>query len=72
MRRKLFAWWEFDVNHDSKPFSYIVPLSRFPSKSVVYDKTEESKVVNEVPLLKLSQKVLWQFEKEKKHELESR
>ena len=34
-----------------KPFSYIVPLNRFPSKTVVYDLNgEEVKVVNEVPL----------------------
>jgi dipeptidyl aminopeptidase/acylaminoacyl peptidase len=34
-----------------KPFSYIVPLSRFPQKSVVYDLTgKEIKLVNEVPL----------------------
>lgn len=34
-----------------KPYSYIVPLSRFPQKSVVYDLTgREVKVVNEVPL----------------------
>lgn len=34
-----------------KPFSYIVPYNRFPSKSVVYDATgKEIKVVNEVPL----------------------
>ncbi len=34
-----------------KPFSYIVPLSRFPSKSVVYDVNgNEVKVVNELPL----------------------
>ncbi|MBX9887386.1 MAG: prolyl oligopeptidase family serine peptidase [Flavobacteriaceae bacterium] len=34
-----------------KPFSYIVPLNRFPSKTVVYDKEgKEIKVVNEVPL----------------------
>lgn len=37
-----------------KPFSYIVPLSRFPSKSVVYDKSgNEVKVVNEVPLTEI-------------------
>jgi dipeptidyl aminopeptidase/acylaminoacyl peptidase len=37
-----------------KPFSYIVPLSRFPSKSVVYDKAgNEVKVVNEVPLTEI-------------------
>jgi dipeptidyl aminopeptidase/acylaminoacyl peptidase len=34
-----------------KPFSYIVPLSRFPLKSVVYDTNgTEIKTVNEVPL----------------------
>ncbi|CAD0008406.1 S9 family peptidase [Flavobacterium salmonis] len=34
-----------------KPFSYVVPLNRFPSKTVVYDNNGvEIKVVNEVPL----------------------
>lgn len=34
-----------------KPFSYVVPLNRFPSKSVVYDSDrKEIKLVNEVPL----------------------
>jgi dipeptidyl aminopeptidase/acylaminoacyl peptidase len=34
-----------------KPFSYIVPLNRFPSKTVVYDlQGNEVKVVNEVAL----------------------
>jgi hypothetical protein len=34
-----------------KPFSYIVPLNRFPSKTVVYDlEGNEVKVVNEVAL----------------------
>ena len=34
-----------------KPFSYIVPYSRFPLKTVVYDASgKEIKVVNEVPL----------------------
>jgi dipeptidyl aminopeptidase/acylaminoacyl peptidase len=34
-----------------KPFSYVVPLYRFPSKSVVYDSDrKEIKLVNEVPL----------------------
>ncbi|MFT5251810.1 MAG: dipeptidyl aminopeptidase/acylaminoacyl peptidase [Flavobacteriales bacterium] len=34
-----------------KPFSYIVPLNRFPSKTVVYDKEGKAiKVVNEVAL----------------------
>ncbi|MBB1193336.1 S9 family peptidase [Flavobacterium sp. SOK18b] len=37
-----------------KPFSYIVPLSRFPSKSVVFDKDgNEVKTVNEVPLTEI-------------------
>jgi dipeptidyl aminopeptidase/acylaminoacyl peptidase len=34
-----------------RPFSYIVPLNRFPSKTVVYDQDKkEVKVVNETPL----------------------
>ncbi len=34
-----------------KPFSYIVPLDRFPSKAIVYDwNGNEIKTVNEVPL----------------------
>jgi dipeptidyl aminopeptidase/acylaminoacyl peptidase len=34
-----------------KPFSYIVPLNRFPMTSIVYDlKGNEVKMVNEVPL----------------------
>lgn len=34
-----------------KPFSYIVPLNRFPSKTIVYDKEGKAiKVVNEVAL----------------------
>ena len=37
-----------------KPFSYIVPLSRFPSKTVICDKNgQEIKVVNEVPLTEI-------------------
>ncbi|NGY37503.1 S9 family peptidase [Flavobacterium sp. XN-5] len=40
-----------------KPFSYIVPLNRFPSKTVVYDKDgKEVKVVNEVPLFEIMPK----------------
>jgi dipeptidyl aminopeptidase/acylaminoacyl peptidase len=40
-----------------KPFSYIVPLSRFPQKSVVYDKFGKVvKVVNEVPLTEVMPK----------------
>ena len=39
------------VNTILKPFSYIVPYYRFPSKSVVYDLSgREIKVVNDVPL----------------------
>jgi dipeptidyl aminopeptidase/acylaminoacyl peptidase len=34
-----------------KPFSYVVPIYRFPSKTVVYDaRGKEIKTVNEVPL----------------------
>ena len=40
-----------------KPFSYIVPLNRFPEKTVVYDMNgKEIKVVNEVPLFEISPK----------------
>lgn len=40
-----------------KPFSYIVPLNRFPSKAVVYDKNgTEVKMVNEVPLYEIMPK----------------
>ena len=39
------------LNTLQKPFSYIVPLNRFPVKSVVYDLTGKAiKTVNEVPL----------------------
>ncbi|HUH26250.1 MAG TPA: prolyl oligopeptidase family serine peptidase, partial [Flavobacterium sp.] len=39
------------LNTIQKPFSYIVPLSRFPMKTVVYDtQGKEVQVVNEVPL----------------------
>ncbi len=35
-----------------KPFSYLVPYSRFPSKTVIYDKNgNEVKVLQELPLL---------------------
>ena len=34
-----------------KPFSYIVPLNRFPMKTIIYDKNgNEIKIVNEVPI----------------------
>ncbi len=40
-----------------KPYSYIVPLSRFPQKSVVYDVSGiEIKQVNEVPLTEIMPK----------------
>jgi dipeptidyl aminopeptidase/acylaminoacyl peptidase len=40
-----------------RPFSYIVPLNRFPSRSVVYDLSgKEIKVVNEVPLTEVMPK----------------
>jgi dipeptidyl aminopeptidase/acylaminoacyl peptidase len=40
-----------------KPFSYIVPLSRFPQKTTVYDSNgKEIKVVNEVPLSEIMPK----------------
>ena len=40
-----------------KPFSYIVPLNRFPQKTVVYDLSgKEIKVVNEVPLTEIMPK----------------
>ena len=40
-----------------KPYSYIVPLSRFPQKSVIYDLTgKEVKQVNEVPLTEIMPK----------------
>ena len=40
-----------------KPYSYIVPLSRFPQTTIVYDATgKEIKVVNEVPLTEVMPK----------------
>lgn len=40
-----------------KPYSYIVPMSRFPQTATVYDKTgKEVKVVNEVPLTEIMPK----------------
>ena len=40
-----------------KPYSYIVPMSRFPQKSTVYDTAgKEIKVVNEVPLTEIMPK----------------
>jgi len=41
----------------NKPFSYIVPLDRFPSKTVICDLTgKEIKVVNEKPLIEIMPK----------------
>ncbi|WP_394773351.1 prolyl oligopeptidase family serine peptidase [Flavobacterium sp.] len=40
-----------------KPFSYVVPLNRFPSKTIVYDsRGKEVKTVNEVPLNEVTPK----------------
>ncbi|WP_298394924.1 prolyl oligopeptidase family serine peptidase [Flavobacterium sp.] len=40
-----------------KPYSYIVPMSRFPQKSIVYDLSgKEVKVVNEIPLTEIMPK----------------
>ncbi|TDP00817.1 prolyl oligopeptidase family serine peptidase [Flavobacterium sp. 245] len=40
-----------------KPFSYVVPLYRFPSKTIVYDaRGKEIKTVNEVPLSEIMPK----------------
>jgi dipeptidyl aminopeptidase/acylaminoacyl peptidase len=40
-----------------KPFSYIVPLNRFPQKSTVYDLSGKAiKIVNEVPLTEVMPK----------------
>lgn len=40
-----------------KPFSYIVPLNRFPQKTIVYDASgKEVKLVNEVPLTEIMPK----------------
>ena len=40
-----------------KPFSYIVPLNRFPEKTVVYSKDgKEIKVVNQTPLIEVMPK----------------
>lgn len=50
-----------------KPFSYIVPLNRFPQKSIVYDKMgKEVKVVNEVPLLEIMPKGFMAVQKGKR------
>lgn len=40
-----------------KPYSYIVPMSRFPQKTTVYDLSgKEIKLVNEVPLIEIMPK----------------
>ncbi len=45
------------VTKIEKPFSYIVPLSRFPQKSIVYTTSGEMvKTVNEVPLIEIMPK----------------
>ena len=58
MKKAMYAGESFSpdgkylmVNTIEKPFSYLVPLNRFPSKTVVYDSLgKEVKVVNEEPL----------------------
>jgi len=41
----------------NKPYSYIVPMSRFPQTATVYDKSgKEIKVVNDVPLTEIMPK----------------
>ncbi|MEM0578052.1 alpha/beta hydrolase family protein [Flavobacterium polysaccharolyticum] len=50
-----------------KPFSYIVPLNRFPMKSVVYDKSgREIKTVNETPLTEIMPKGFMAVQKGKR------
>lgn len=50
-----------------KPFSYIVPLNRFPMKSVVYDKSgREVKIVNETPLTEIMPKGFMAVQKGKR------
>lgn len=50
-----------------KPFSYIVPLNRFPMKSAVYDKSgREVKIVNETPLTEIMPKGFMAVQKGKR------
>ncbi|PBJ13796.1 prolyl oligopeptidase family serine peptidase [Flavobacterium sp. ACN6] len=50
-----------------KPFSYVVPLNRFPLKTTVYDvKGKEIKVVNEVPLNEIMPKGFMAVQKGKR------
>jgi len=56
------------VSTIQKPFSYIVPLNRFPSRSVVYDKDKkEVKVVNETPLNEIMPKGFMAVRKGKRY-----
>lgn len=51
-----------------KPYSYIVPLSKFPSKTVVYDiNGKEIKTVNEVPLNEITPKGFMAVRKGKRY-----
>jgi len=51
-----------------RPFSYIVPLDRFPSRSVVYDKDKkEVKEVNETPLNEVIPKGFMAVQKGKRY-----
>jgi hypothetical protein len=55
-----------------KPFSYIVPLNRFPSKTIVYDIEKKIKVVNEVSKTKSYRKDSWLHAQEKKYGMAKR
>jgi dipeptidyl aminopeptidase/acylaminoacyl peptidase len=51
-----------------KPFSYIVPLSRFPMKAIVYDQAgKEIKTVNETPLNEVMPKGFMAVQKGKRY-----
>ncbi len=40
------------ISHLKKPFSYLVPYNRFPTETIIYDKTgKEIQKVNDVPLI---------------------
>lgn len=56
------------VNIIEKPFSYIVPLNRFPIKTIVYDKTgKEIKILNESPLNEIMPKGFMAVKKGKRN-----
>jgi dipeptidyl aminopeptidase/acylaminoacyl peptidase len=56
------------VNIIEKPFSYIVPLNRFPIKTIVYDKTgNQVKIINESPLNEIMPKGFMAVKKGKRN-----